>query len=104
MFILLRVLDIYGDPVGYDPSYTGIMDTMSFLNTTKYPASLQYLLMTLGPALMLLGLLDKTSAKRESLLKTLGGTSLFYYICHLYLIHLLTFAGNRCNEIFGPSN
>jgi hypothetical protein len=64
---------------------------VSFFNTLKYPPSLDYLLMTLGPSLILLGLLDKAKAERglSRILLVYGRVPLFYYVLHLYVIHIL---------------
>jgi uncharacterized membrane protein len=99
LFLLLRGLNLYGNGVaGYpysvghwsvQPSFSS--SVISFLNTEKYPPSLDYLLMTLGPALILLGLLDKTKAERgiSRVLLVYGRVPMFYYVLHIYLIHVL---------------
>ena len=67
------------------------MTVISFFDTLKYPPSLDYLLMTLGPALVLLGLLDGVKAERgfTRVLLVFGRVPMFYYVLHLYTIHLL---------------
>jgi hypothetical protein len=64
---------------------------ISFFNVLKYPPSLDYLLVTLGPALILLGLLDGAKAVRgvSRILLVYGRVPLFYYVLHIYLIHIL---------------
>jgi hypothetical protein len=64
---------------------------VSFFNVIKYPPSLDYLLMTLGPSLILLGLLNNAKAERglSRILLVYGRVPLFYYVLHLYLIHIL---------------
>jgi hypothetical protein len=68
-----------------------VLTVISFFNTLKYPPSLDYLLMTLGPSLTLLGLFDGNTAKRglSRILMVFGRVPLFYYVLHLYLIHVL---------------
>lgn len=81
-FILLRAINIYGEPTRWDGTF------LSFLRCTKYPPSLDFLLMTLGPALLLLGLFQRWN---PPILSTYGRQPLFYFITHFFLIHLLTF-------------
>jgi uncharacterized membrane protein len=78
LFIVLRATGIYGDPHAWDGSLA------SFFNVTKYPLSLQFMLMTLGPALLLL---DWLRDKRQGWLEQLGRTPMFFYVAHLVLLH-----------------
>lgn len=104
LFLLLRAVNHYGNgtaalPFGY-PRAAGPWNVhstlshtiISFFNTLKYPPSLDYLLMTLGPALVLLGLLEGVKAESgiSRVLLVFGRVPMFYYVLHLYLIHLLT--------------
>jgi uncharacterized membrane protein len=88
-FLVLRGLNVYGDPSRWTRQKTAALTVLSFLNTTKYPPSLLFLLMTLGPALILLGLVDRRTPRilRPALL--IGKVPLFYYVLHFSLIHLL---------------
>jgi uncharacterized membrane protein len=89
LFLLLRGINSYGDmkPWSLQPSF--LLTICSFLNVTKYPPSLLYSLMTLGPALIALALLEKPLNKLESMIIRIGRVPLFFYILHLFLIHLL---------------
>lgn len=88
-FFLLRGLNIYGDLRPWTTQETPLYTILSFLNTTKYPPSLCYLLMTLGPAILLLGLLEKGIGKAGSFFAVYGKVPLFYYLIHFYVIHAL---------------
>lgn len=85
-FILLRLLNGYGDPAPWGTQSTGVFTLLSFLNTTKYPPSLLFSLMTLGPALLLLGVLDG----KRGIISVYGRVPLFYFVVHFYLIHALS--------------
>lgn len=86
-FVVLRLTNLYGDPVKW-VFHQDMVDTfISFLSVTKYPVSLQFLLMTLGPALMLLGYFERVSGGLAQKLVTVGHVSFFFYVVHLYLIH-----------------
>ncbi len=81
-FVLLRLANVYGDPAPWDGSL------LSFFRVTKYPPSLAFLLMTLGPALVLLSRLERS---RLEPLAVFGRAPLFYFLVHFLLLHLLTF-------------
>jgi uncharacterized membrane protein len=90
-FVLLRALDLYGDPHGwhFDPDNLSA-SVMSFLATTKYPPSLLYTLMTLGPAAIVCGFADRLPGMIRNVLLTFGRAPLAFYIAHFYLIHVLS--------------
>ena len=84
-FVGLRLLNCYGDP---SPWNTGLL---SFLRTNKYPPSLLYLLMTLGPALILFSWLDRRERTLPNPLLVFGRVPLFFFLLHFYILHLLTY-------------
>jgi uncharacterized membrane protein len=88
-FVVLRLLDAYGDPNPWQTQRDGIQTTIDFLNTTKYPPSLIYLLMTLGPAAMLCAVADRAPAAVRAPLIVFGRAPLAFYVAHLYLVHAL---------------
>lgn len=87
-FLALRLPNLYGEPNPWAEQKNALFSFMSFLNTSKYPASLHYLLMTLGPLILLLAALEAVPRLAAGWLVTLGRVPLFYYLLHLYLIHL----------------
>ena len=90
-FVLLRALDIYGDPHPWHVNPNSIAATvMSFLATTKYPPSLLYLLMTLGPAAIVCGFAERLGSGVKNVLTTYGRAPLAFYVAHFYLIHATT--------------
>jgi uncharacterized membrane protein len=91
-FLLLRGLNVYGDPSRWAPQKSAAFTLLSFLNTTKYPPSLLFLLMTLGPALIFLALIDRHTPRVLRPALTIGKVPLFYYLLHFTLIHLLAVA------------
>jgi uncharacterized membrane protein len=92
LFALLRGLNLYGDPQPWSVQTREGMSLISFLNCQKYPPSLLYLLMTLGPAILLLPLLEKWKGKAAGFFLVFGRVPMFYYVLHIYLIHLLAIA------------
>ena len=88
LFLVLRGFNLYGDPRPW--SADGPMPALlSFLNTTKYPASLSFLLMTLGPTIALVPLLDRAHGPVARWLSVFGRVPFFYYVLHIPLIHAL---------------
>jgi uncharacterized membrane protein len=95
LFLLLRVLNGYGDPAPWSAQASPAFSVLSFLNVTKYPASPAFLLMTLGPALIFLALAEGAWAERgrsARAVRTLGRVPLFYYVAHFYVAHLIATA------------
>jgi uncharacterized membrane protein len=87
-FLIIRWINIYGDPAPWSTKFPG-MAVLSFLRVNKYPPSLDFLLMTLGPAILLLGLLDKVRFSDKNPLIVFGRVPLFYFLLHFFVIHLL---------------
>jgi uncharacterized membrane protein len=88
-FVIVRGINRYGDPARWSNQVPG-MAVLSFLRCTKYPPSLDFLLMTMGPAILLLGLFDGWKFSRANPLVVFGRVPLFYFVVHLFLIHGLT--------------
>ena len=88
-FVVLRWLNVYGDPFRWSAQRSPLWTLVSFLNTQKYPPSLLFLLMTLGPALLLLRAFDVGTPRLLRPALAFGKVPLFFYVLHFYLIHLL---------------
>jgi uncharacterized membrane protein len=87
-FILIRAVNVYGDPQRWAvASDSAAASVMSFLGATKYPPSLLYILMTLGPAAIACAYVDRLYAPLRNALMTLGRAPLAFYLAHLYVIH-----------------
>ena len=86
-FLALRLVNVYGDPSRWSARKSVAFTLLSFLNTTKYPPSLLFLLMTLGPALLALRALDGRTPKVLRPALVFGQVPLFYYVVHIPLIH-----------------
>src|SRR5690606_31246603 len=92
LFLVLRGTNLYGDPSPWGvvregrPPMPALLD---FLNTSKYPASLSFLLMTLGPTIALLPLLERCRGPVVRWLTVFGRVPFFYYMLHIPLIHAL---------------
>ncbi|HUC41986.1 MAG TPA: heparan-alpha-glucosaminide N-acetyltransferase domain-containing protein [Gemmatimonadales bacterium] len=87
LFLLLRGTNLYGDPRPWTSMQMPRL--LAFLNTTKYPASLSFLLMTLGPTIALIPLLDRARGRVAQWLAVFGRVPFFYYLLHIPLIHAL---------------
>lgn len=87
LFILLRYSNWYGDPSPWSVQKNGIFTIMSFVNVTKYPVSLLYTLMTIGPVLILLSWMENLRQGALNPFRVIGRVPLFYYILHFFLIH-----------------
>ena len=103
LFLVLRGLNLYGEPDSWSAQDTSLFTVMAFLNTSKYPPSLHFLLMTLGPALIFLALSERIRPRNTNPIVIFGKVPFFFYILHLYLIHIfailaLIFAGRHWSE------
>ncbi len=103
-FIALRLTNLYGDPDPWQVQPDPAFSILSFLNCHKYPPSLQYLLMTLGPALLFLAACERWPGLNLGLLRQFGRAPLVFYLLHLYLIHgsallLAALTGGPAREI-----
>jgi uncharacterized membrane protein len=88
-FVVLRAINIYGDPSRWSVQKTAAFTFLSFINTTKYPPSLLYLLMTLGPALLFLRAADARTPAFLRPALVIGRVPMFYYLLHVVIIHSL---------------
>jgi uncharacterized membrane protein len=86
-FVAIRALNRYGDPQPWSLQASPVYTVLSFLNTTKYPPSLDFLLMTLGPALLLLAWFDRPGKPPGRPLVVFGRVPLFYFVLHFYAAH-----------------
>jgi uncharacterized membrane protein len=86
-FVALRAWNVYGDPRPWGLHERPMLTLLSFLNATKYPPSLAFLLMTLGPAIALLGWLERFRPSDRHPLVVFGRVPLFYFVLHIPLIH-----------------
>jgi len=86
LFVVLRALDLYGDPRRWHAMKMPAV--LAFLNTTKYPASLSFLLMTLGPMLIVLAFSERWKGRVTEAITTFGRVPMFYYLLHIPLIHM----------------
>lgn len=106
LFIALRLMQGYGDPGVWKP---GEHSVFSFLNTSKYPPSLQFCCMTLGPALLLLAFFEDIHPAFTKVAAVYGRVPFFYYILHFYLLHILLViiffaSGFPVNKILDPQS
>jgi uncharacterized membrane protein len=101
-FLVLRWINVYGDPARWSARPSAIVSTLSFLNTTKYPPSLLFLLMTLGPAALLLRMFDAGTPGPLRPARVFGKVPLFYFVLHLTLIHVLAVV--VCHARYGTAH
>jgi uncharacterized membrane protein len=109
LFVILRLVNVYGDPSPWSPQSTPTVTMLSFFRTTKYPPSLEFLLMTLGPALLALAALDGRRLSAKNPLVAIGRVPFFYYVIHFWLLHLvavvlawLRYGGASLAFLFSP--
>jgi uncharacterized membrane protein len=89
LFVLLRFINAYGDPYPWATQKNALYTFFSFLNIHKYPPSLMYMCITIGPAMIFLALIEKVQNRLTDIFNIFGRVPMFYYILHLYFIHVL---------------
>ncbi len=89
VFFVLRWMNVYGDLVPWSAQKNTTATIFSFFNVSKYPPSLLYCCITIGPALLVLAALEKIKAGWTNFVVIYGRVPMFYYLLHFFLIHLL---------------
>jgi len=105
-FVVIRAINVYGDPNPWSHQIPG-RTVLWFLRCIKYPPSLDFLLMTLGPAILLLAWFDRLRFTKTNPLIVFGRVPMFYFLVHLLVIHALTiplalFRYGRASFLFNP--
>ncbi|OOQ62212.1 DUF1624 domain-containing protein [Mucilaginibacter pedocola] len=93
-FVVLRYANVYGDPSKWAVQKDGFLTFLSFLNVSKYPPSLLYLLLTLGAACVFLSVTEKLQGKLVDVVSVYGRVPMFYYLIHIYIIHAIAMAAS----------
>lgn len=107
LFIALRFINAYGDPFPWSIQRNNVISFLSFMNVNKYPPSLMYGCMTIGPALIVLALLENIQNGFTRFFTVYGRVPMFYYILHFYLIHIICVvfffaSGYTMKDAFSP--
>jgi uncharacterized membrane protein len=90
LFIATRLINVYGDPSHWSHQSSAFYTFLSFIKASKYPPSLLYILMTLGPAVLFLAFSENINSVTSRIISVYGRVPMFYYLLHIFLIHLLT--------------
>lgn len=88
-FVIIRAINVYGDPARWSTQPSALFTALSFLNTTKYPPSLLFLLMTLGPAIAVMAWMDGKNFSFGNPLIVFGRTPFFFFLAHIAVIHAI---------------
>ncbi len=90
LFIVVRYINVYGNPEPWSIQKNGLFTILSFINVHKYPPSLMYMCITIGPAFLLLAWFEKLQNGFTNSIKIYGRVPFFYYVIHLYVIHIIS--------------
>ena len=90
LFIILRFINVYGDPFRWSSQANGFYTFLSFINASKYPPSLFFISMTIGPALLLMAWWDSIQNGFTRIVSVYGRVPFFYFLTHFFLIHLFS--------------
>lgn len=88
-FVLIRLLNTYGDPIPWTTQKDTLFTFLSFINVNKYPPSLSYLLLTLGSACLFLSFTERLKGPVVRMISVYGRVPMFYYLIHIYVIHAI---------------
>ncbi len=107
LFVVLRTFNIYGNPEPWSAQKNTLFTFFSFIDVHKYPPSLLYVCMTIGPALIALAFIENIKNRISNFMRIFGRVALFYYILHIYLIHglcmlLFFLRGHTMAEAINP--
>ncbi len=89
LFVALRWLNAYGNPFPWSAQNTTLYTFLSFINVHKYPPSLLFVSITIGPALLFLSVAEKVNSKFTQAISVFGRVPFFYYVLHFYLLHFI---------------
>ncbi|MDI1233630.1 MAG: heparan-alpha-glucosaminide N-acetyltransferase domain-containing protein [bacterium] len=108
LFIILRYTNLYGNKTPWEVQKNILYSLFSFIDVNKYPPSLLYICMTLGPSILVLAWLESFKITGFKYFKVFGSVALFYYILHIYLIHALCMLiffvrGHHMSEAVNPA-
>jgi uncharacterized membrane protein len=92
LFVVIRAIDGYGDPAPWSMQHNVVYTILSFINVSKYPPSLLYILLTIGPALLFLSAAERPLNAFTRPLAVIGRVPMFYYIVHIFFLHALAVA------------
>ena len=92
LFVLIRLVNAYGDPFPWNRQPSTFYTFLSFIKANKYPPSLLYILMTLGPSILFLALAENVNNAASKFVSVYGRVPMFYYVLHIFLLHLMAMA------------
>jgi uncharacterized membrane protein len=89
-FVALRATNLYGNPEHWSTQKNSLFTFLSFIDTHKYPPSLLFMCMTIGPAILFLAWFGDIKSGFSKIITVYGRVPFFYFVIHFFLIHLLT--------------
>ena len=103
LFLVLRFINIYGDPLAWKKQPTALQTFFSFMNVQKYPPSLLFIFATIGPLLVVLSFIKTTSGNVAKKVMVFGRVPLFYFVVHFFILHVVQiitylFSGHTVEE------
>ncbi|MDQ6608823.1 MAG: heparan-alpha-glucosaminide N-acetyltransferase domain-containing protein [Bacteroidota bacterium] len=92
LFVIVRFINIYGDPLPWSSQKNYLFTFLSFFNVAKYPPSLLFCLVTLGPMFLLLAFAERAKSRVGNIISVYGKVPMFYFLIHFFLIHFIMIA------------